>query len=218
MVRQLQRGSHASVLQVKKVQTGDVFAMKVIDRQRGRSHRLATERKVRLVPYCLLLPYFYCLITTALPPTALPPHRLLPPYSLPPPYYYCLTTVSPHHGQVLFSCNSPFVVTTYFAFEDSQRLYLVMECLCSDCKHLLQASPTPRPSPSPSPQPQPSFSRQFPAPALNLNLHSHPNPNPNPNPNPHPLQERGVIPEAQAVSLAADVVLALEHLHAAGHL
>jgi len=33
VVRQLQRGSHASVLQVKKVQTGDVFAMKVIDRQ-----------------------------------------------------------------------------------------------------------------------------------------------------------------------------------------
>ena len=68
--------------------------------------------------------------------------------------------------QVLFSCNSPFVVTTYFAFEDTLRLYLVMECLCSDCKHL--------------------------------------------------LQERGVIPEAQAVSLAADVVLALEHLHAVG--
>jgi hypothetical protein len=92
VVRQLQRGSHASVLQVKKVQTGDIFAMKVIDRQRGRSHRLATERKV------------------------------------------------------LFSCNSPFVVTTYFAFEDTQRLYLVMECLHSDCKQLLQARRPPAPT------------------------------------------------------------------------
>ena len=112
VVRELQRGSHAAVFMVRKVQTGDVFAMKVIDRQRGRSHRLATERKV------------------------------------------------------LFSCSSPFVVTTYYAFEDPARLYLVMECLHSDCKQL--------------------------------------------------LQERGVIAEQQAVSLAADVVLALEHLHAVG--
>ena len=112
VVRELQRGSHAAVFMVRKVQTGDVFAMKVIDRQRGRSHRLATERKV------------------------------------------------------LFSCSSPFVVTTFFAFEDPARLYLVMECLHSDCKQL--------------------------------------------------LQDRGVIGEQQAVSLAADVVLALEHLHAVG--
>ena len=101
------------------MQTGDVFAMKVIDRQRGRSHRLATERKV------------------------------------------------------LFSCNSPFVVTTYFAFEDTQRLYLVMECLHSDCKQLLQARRPPAPtSPRhlarPRPVTSPGLARPRPTSPANL--------------------------------------------------
>ena len=40
--------------------------------------------------------------------------------------------------KVLFLCNSPFVVTIFFAFEDaSALLYLVMECLHSDCKQML---------------------------------------------------------------------------------
>jgi len=40
--------------------------------------------------------------------------------------------------KVLYMCRSPFVVTMFYAFEDVERLYLVMECLHSDCKHLLQ--------------------------------------------------------------------------------
>jgi len=84
MVREIQRGSHAAVWLVRKRQTRDEFAMKVIDKNRGRLHRLVTERKV------------------------------------------------------LFSCQSPFVVTVFFAFEDADRLHLVMECLASDAKHLLQ--------------------------------------------------------------------------------
>ena len=109
MEREIQRGSHAAVWLVRKRQTGDVFAMKVIDKKRGRMHRLHTERKV------------------------------------------------------LFLCSSPFVVTIFFAFEDANRLYLVMECLASDCKQL--------------------------------------------------LHKRGVIDEALATSIMADLALALEHLH-----
>ena len=45
-VRELQRGSHAAVYMVRKVQTGDLFAMKVLETARARAHRLATERKV----------------------------------------------------------------------------------------------------------------------------------------------------------------------------
>jgi len=85
MVREIQRGSHATVWLVRKRQTKDVFAMKVIDRKCGRLNRLHTERKV------------------------------------------------------LFLCSSPFVVKTFFAFEDSDSLYLVMERLHQDCKHVLQA-------------------------------------------------------------------------------
>ena len=84
VVRELQRGSHGAVFMVKKVRTGDVFAMKVLDTSRARAHRLATERKV------------------------------------------------------LFLCDSPFVIRTFFAFEDAARLYLVMECMHSDCKQLVQ--------------------------------------------------------------------------------
>jgi len=84
MIREIQRGSHAAVWLVRKKQTNDEFAMKVIDKNRGRMHRLITERKV------------------------------------------------------LFSCQSNFVVTVFFAFEDAERLHLVMECLASDAKHLLQ--------------------------------------------------------------------------------
>ena len=112
VVRELQRGSHAAVYMVRKVQTGDVFAMKVLDTQRAKSYRLATERKI------------------------------------------------------LFSCNSPFVIRTFYAFEDASRLFLVMECMHSDAKNL--------------------------------------------------LQKLGVIPEQQAVSLMADLVLALEHMHGCG--
>ena len=112
VVRELQRGSHAAVYMVRKVQTGDVFAMKVLDTQRAKSYRLATERKI------------------------------------------------------LFSCNSPFVIRTFYAFEDASRLFLVMECMHSDVKNL--------------------------------------------------LQKLGVIPEQQAVSLMADLVLALEHMHGCG--
>ena len=86
MVREIQRGSHATVWLVRKRQTKDVFAMKVIDRKSGRLNRLQTERKV------------------------------------------------------LFLCSSPFVVKTFFAFEDADSLYLVMERLHQDCKHVLQAS------------------------------------------------------------------------------
>ena len=86
MVREIQRGSHATVWLVRKRQTKDVFAMKVIDRKCGRLNRLHTERKV------------------------------------------------------LFLCSSPFVVKTFFAFEDADSLYLVMERLHQDCKHVLQAS------------------------------------------------------------------------------
>jgi serine/threonine protein kinase len=86
MVREIQRGSHATVWLVRKRQTNDVFAMKVIDRKSGRLNRLHTERKV------------------------------------------------------LFLCSSPFVVKTFFAFEDSDSLYLVMERLHQDCKHVLQAT------------------------------------------------------------------------------
>ena len=43
MVREIQRGSHATVWLVRKRQTQDVFAMKVIDKQRGRMHRLHTS-------------------------------------------------------------------------------------------------------------------------------------------------------------------------------
>ena len=43
--------------------------------------------------------------------------------------------------KVLFLCNSPFVVTIFFAFEDAScsllYRYLVMECLHSDCKQML---------------------------------------------------------------------------------
>ena len=85
MVREIQRGSHATVWLVRKKQTRDVFAMKVIDRKSGRLNRLHTERKV------------------------------------------------------LFLCSSPFVVKTFFAFEDNDSLYLVMERLHQDCKHVLQA-------------------------------------------------------------------------------
>ena len=46
MVREIQRGSHAAVWLVRKRQTNDEFAMKVIDKNRGRLHRLTTERKV----------------------------------------------------------------------------------------------------------------------------------------------------------------------------
>ena len=63
VVRELQRGTHAKVYAVRKRQTGDVFAMKVLDTQHAKSCRLATERKI------------------------------------------------------LFSCNSPFVVRTFYAFE-----------------------------------------------------------------------------------------------------
>jgi len=112
VVRELQRGAHAAVYMVKKVQTGDVFAMKVLDTQRAKSCRLATERKI------------------------------------------------------LFSCNSPFIVRTFYAFEDASRLFLVMECMHSDAKEL--------------------------------------------------LKERGVVPEPQAISLMADLVLALEHMHGCG--
>ena len=84
VVRRLGAGSHASVHMVRKIQTGDVFAMKVLEKGRARAHRLDTERKV------------------------------------------------------LFACDSPFVIRTFFAFEDPARLYLVMECLHSDCKQLIQ--------------------------------------------------------------------------------
>jgi len=84
MVREIQRGSHATVWLVRKKQTKDVFAMKIIDKRSGRLNRLQTERKV------------------------------------------------------LFLCSSPFVVKTFFAFEDSEALYLVMERLQQDCKHVLQ--------------------------------------------------------------------------------
>ena len=40
---------------------------------------------------------------------------------------------------MLFLCASPFVVKTFFAFEDPESLYLVMERLQQDCKHVLQA-------------------------------------------------------------------------------
>ena len=81
--RELQRGAHAAVYMVRKLQTGDIFAMKVLDTQRQKSCRLATERKI------------------------------------------------------LFSCNSPFIVQTFYAFEDASRLFLVMECMHSDAKELL---------------------------------------------------------------------------------
>ena len=45
-VREIQRGSHATVWLVRKKQTRDVFAMKIIDRKSGRLNRLHTERKV----------------------------------------------------------------------------------------------------------------------------------------------------------------------------
>ena len=83
-MRELQRGAHAAVYVVRKVRTGDVFAMKVLDTQRAKSYRLATERKI------------------------------------------------------LFSCNSPFVIRTFYAFEDAARLFLVMECMHSDVKNLLE--------------------------------------------------------------------------------
>ena len=85
MVREIQRGSHATVWLVRKKQTRDVFAMKIIDRKSGRLNRLHTERKV------------------------------------------------------LFLCSSPFVVKTFFAFEDADSLCLVMERLHQDCKHVLQS-------------------------------------------------------------------------------
>ena len=46
MVREIQRGSHAAVWLVKKKQTQDEFAMKIIDKNKGRIHRLRTEKKV----------------------------------------------------------------------------------------------------------------------------------------------------------------------------
>ena len=85
MVREIQRGSHATVWLVRKKQTRDVFAMKIIDRKSGRLNRLHTERKV------------------------------------------------------LFLCSSPFVVKTFFAFEDADNLCLVMERLHQDCKNVLQS-------------------------------------------------------------------------------
>ena len=84
MVREIQRGAHATVWLVKKRQTQDAFAMKVIDKRSGRINRLHTERKV------------------------------------------------------LFLCSSPFVVKTFFAFDDPENLYLVMECLSQDCKMVVQ--------------------------------------------------------------------------------
>jgi len=112
MVRELQRGSHATVWLVRKRQTKDIFAMKVIDKRSGRLNRLHTERKV------------------------------------------------------LFTCSSPFVVKTFFAFEDQDALYLVMERLQQDCKHVLQT--------------------------------------------------HGAMAEHHARPLLADMLLALEHLHACG--
>jgi serine/threonine protein kinase len=112
IVREIQRGSHATVWLVRKRQTKDVFAMKVIDKKAGRLNRLHTERKV------------------------------------------------------LFLCSSPFVVKTFYAFEDSEALYLVMERLQQDCKHVLQV--------------------------------------------------HGAMREAHAMPILADMVLALEHLHACG--
>ena len=41
--------------------------------------------------------------------------------------------------KVLFLCNSPFVVTIFFAFEDADNLCLVMERLHQDCKNVLQS-------------------------------------------------------------------------------
>jgi len=112
MVREIQRGSHATVWLVRKRQTKDVFAMKVIDKRSGRLNRLHTERKV------------------------------------------------------LFLCSSPFVVKTFFAFEDGDALYLVMERLQQDCKHVLQV--------------------------------------------------HGAMAEQHARPILADLLLALEHLHACG--
>ena len=40
--------------------------------------------------------------------------------------------------KILFSCNSPFVIRTFYAFEDAARLFLVMECMHSDVKGLLE--------------------------------------------------------------------------------
>jgi len=34
--------------------------------------------------------------------------------------------------KVLFLCSSPFVVTVFYAFEDADRLHLVMEVIPSD--------------------------------------------------------------------------------------
>ena len=34
--------------------------------------------------------------------------------------------------KVLFLCSSPFVVTVFYAFEDADRLHLVMEVILSD--------------------------------------------------------------------------------------
>ena len=112
MVKEIQRGSHATVWLVRKRQTKDVFAMKVIDKRSGRLNRLQTERKV------------------------------------------------------LFLCSSPFVVKTFFAFEDPDALYLVMERLQQDCKHVLQV--------------------------------------------------HGAMSEQHARPVLADLLLALEHLHACG--
>ena len=112
MMREIQRGSHATVWLVRKRQTKDIFAMKIIDRKSGRLNRLHTERKV------------------------------------------------------LFLSSSPFVVKTFFTFEDSDSLYLVMERLHQDCKHVLQAS--------------------------------------------------GAMAEHVALPIMADLLLALEHLHACG--
>ena len=53
VVRELQRGSHAAVFMVRKVQTGDVCAMKVIDRQRGRSHERGSSLKPCLATVAL---------------------------------------------------------------------------------------------------------------------------------------------------------------------
>ena len=126
-VRELQRGSHAAVVMVKKRQTDDVFAMKVADATR---------------------------LGRGAPPTHTHPQPPHPSHPAP----LSTQVIDKHLGRtkrlqterkVLFLCNSPFVVTIFFAFEDASRLYLVMECLHSDCKQMLPSaasSPSSRPS------------------------------------------------------------------------
>ena len=127
------------MLQVKKVQTGDVFAMKVIDRQRNRNRN--RNRNRTLTPALTATPTHQVIDRQRGRSHRLATERKVPPSPSPNPNPSPKPKPNRTPNKVLFSCNSPFVVTTYFAFEDSQRLYLVMECLCSDCKHLLQERP-----------------------------------------------------------------------------